>query len=357
MIGSSVCKAAAVRIRNLVKVQAMALLLALWSCGPPLSTDQRILRLLDEPEFVFVGVETRGAEVRPGVFAPVEDPHGFEPQTLPDRLEFGKSYIFHSTFSVDHERMALEILPRRLERLGARIISRPESEMDLLRPFLGGVAFGIQFEIEGRKAWIGSSGPCVIYEEPEVWYLQDYDISVEEPDAEPTTLPDRSDIESQSQPKLSVLQEKEAVASNRFVKFGALELRHVKFPFRESSEKRNDLTERTVPQMNRSMVTLLVGREPVVQVEDFEPAKLRLEDRSMPRKLILLPFTERGRAKLADWSENNAGERIGLFIDGVLIVMPWVEAKLEVVDYFPIGNLLEEEAEEILSKLRKLASN
>jgi hypothetical protein len=164
-------------------------------------------------------------------------------------------------------------------------------------------------------------------------------------------------LERRSPYGLPFLQEKEAVASDRFVEFGALELRHVKFPFYEPSEKRNDLTERTVPQMNRPMVTLLVGREPLLEVEDFEPAKARLDDWYFQRKLILLPYSERGRAKFADWNENNIGEQIGLFFDGVLIVMPRVEAKFEVIDYFAIGNLLEEEAEEILSKLRKLASN
>jgi hypothetical protein len=180
MVGSSVDNTAAVRIRNLVKAQGMFLLLLLWSCGPPLSTDQRILRLLEEPEFVFVGVETLGAEVRPGHFAPPEDPHGYEPQSLPDRLEAGKTYVFHNTISVDHERMALEILPQRLERLGARIISRPESEADLETGFMGGTFFDIQFEIDGRKMLIGVFAIHEIYEEPELWYLQDYYIEVED---------------------------------------------------------------------------------------------------------------------------------------------------------------------------------
>jgi hypothetical protein len=336
--------------RNIPSRWTSTLLLgAVWGCGAPLSTDQRVLRLLG-PEFVFVGVEVHPPPVAPGVRPPPEHPHGFEPQPVPDELEPGGTYVFHNTVPVDHERMALEVLPRRLKALGARIISRPESELDLLYPFLGGVAFGIRFEIDGRKLEIGSSGPHKIYEEPELWYLQDYEISA--PDAYDEATPgERGDAGA-------VLGLSSGMGSPRSppAGFEDLDFRHVKEGFRIFRDELEEFEELTVEYPTGDLVTVYVSKRSVLTAEDFDLANVVLTDWFGRRKLILLPFTKRGARRFSEWVKGNLGERIGLFLDGILIKWPVVPEDIGEPAAFPIGNLTEQEATELLSRLRRLAA-
>lgn len=68
-----------------------------------------------------------------------------EPKPLPNRLEFGRAYVFRHRGSVDDEKLAFSELPSRLRSAGFEILQAPTSARDLIASYIGGPFFVIKF--------------------------------------------------------------------------------------------------------------------------------------------------------------------------------------------------------------------
>lgn len=63
-------------------------------------------------------------------------------------------YAFRKNNVVANEDVALRVLPDRLRRIGAKVISAPSTESDLLFAMMGGPFFTIGFEKDGHRGTI-----------------------------------------------------------------------------------------------------------------------------------------------------------------------------------------------------------
>ncbi len=104
-------------------------------------------------DFAFVGTELYHGKSELDRTAPA---HGSSPMPLPSKLEVGKLYIFHHRRPVDGVKLALSELPTRLQRQGIQITQTPQSDKDMIFPYVGGPIFTIRFKDGGHSGFIFS---------------------------------------------------------------------------------------------------------------------------------------------------------------------------------------------------------
>ena len=98
--------------------------------------------------------------IRAGVISPDDSMRdgglGQLPKAVPGSVTLtrGYAYGFRKTNDWPNETIALRILPDRLKSIGARIISAPKSESELIFAVIGGPFFTIEFEKHGHRGTI-----------------------------------------------------------------------------------------------------------------------------------------------------------------------------------------------------------
>lgn len=86
-------------------------------------------------------------------------------QTFADRsLAPGRIYIFDKSTKASNYDLGVKVIPRRLQRIGARL-TQPPSVVDLM---IGGSFFAIEFELDGNRGMlfnelIGKTRDCLVF--------------------------------------------------------------------------------------------------------------------------------------------------------------------------------------------------
>jgi len=85
--------------------------------------------------------------------------HGLELAEVPQELRIGYSYVFHRLQPSDDERLALEVLPRKVVDQGLNLTRYPAAVKDLVFSFIGGPYFSIEFR-DGTRRFLLRSNRC-----------------------------------------------------------------------------------------------------------------------------------------------------------------------------------------------------
>ena len=100
---------------NFISLFAVAIILLLGSCTQQSRTiDSKVLSVFSNFAFVGEGTYNPPAE-QAQVVNPAVAGHGLNILPLPERLEIKKQYIFHHKPPLDVEKLAVVVLPSRLQ--------------------------------------------------------------------------------------------------------------------------------------------------------------------------------------------------------------------------------------------------
>jgi hypothetical protein len=107
---------------------------------------------------VFVGSYTAKSLLPPD--------HGEQQVPLPDHLESGRIYIFHSPSPVDDLEFASRVLPDTLRRSGFEITSAPKTLQGLVAVDPGGLVWHVKFHCEALSGEIYNGPDRALYSGP-----------------------------------------------------------------------------------------------------------------------------------------------------------------------------------------------
>jgi hypothetical protein len=149
-----------------IAVLALGACLCAIGCSPQLSTDQ------EKFNFLFSGFELKLVDDLPSD-KPIQEVETRSLQgkyLLEPRMVPGRVYVLRKANKTANETLAIRVLPERLAKIGARVTKAPQSEDQLLYPFIGGPMFLIEFELNGHQGKIfnrvgGSAGGKETWEE------------------------------------------------------------------------------------------------------------------------------------------------------------------------------------------------
>lgn len=91
------------------------------------------------------GKLSAGTTLADGGLDELRDPIPPDPKLIPDH-----GYGFRKDNDWPNEKVALDLFPERLKRIGARVVKAPRSNKDLIYSTMGGPFFRIEFEKDGH---------------------------------------------------------------------------------------------------------------------------------------------------------------------------------------------------------------
>jgi preprotein translocase subunit SecD len=107
------------------------------------------------------------------------------------------------------------------------------------------------------------------------------------------------------------------------------------------SEPSENLTEATIPELRETFY--LHDKILLTNVDIASASVIELQD----RPAVEVIFTERGREKFAQVTEDNINKRLGILIDGALVTAPLIKAQVSVGKAIINGLFTGEEARRI----------